>query len=149
MEIIEVSKRPKLFPQAVQAFYNQWGTEDNYAFYEDCMRHSSADGLPSFYVALEGVAILGTYALLRNDLNSRHDLCPWLACLWVDPEHRGKEFGRKLLEHGLQEAEKKGYSNLYLNSDLDSYYEKYGWVHTGMLFGPFGNSNKIYEKKCR
>ena len=122
------------------------GSEDNYKFYEDCMIHSTSAKLPSFYVALEEGKIIGTYALLRNDINSRQDLCPWLACLYVDEGHRGKGIGSQLLQHGLEEAARKGYKTLYLTSDLEGYYEKYGWRNTGVAYGVGGGDIKIYEK---
>lgn len=82
--------------------------------------------LPIFYIALENESIIGTYALLRNDLISRQDIFPWLACLYVSPGHRGRRIGSRLLKHALEEAEKKGHSKLYLCTDLTGYYEKYG-----------------------
>lgn len=105
--------------------------------------------IPRFYVALEDDEIIGTYALLRNDLNSRQDLCPWLACLFVEDNYRGREIGSKLLQHGLQEAAKKGFDKLYLSSDLDGYYEKYGWINSGVVYGVSGGHIKIYEKETK
>lgn len=149
MEIIELQDRSELFEKAIQVFWEVWGNGDNYKFYEDCMIHSirSISDLPRFYVALEKGEIIGTYALLRNDINSRQDLCPWLACLFVDKEQRGKEIGSMLLEHGLKEAAKKGYKKLHLISDLNDFYEKYGWKNSGVAYGLSGESIKIYEKE--
>jgi GNAT superfamily N-acetyltransferase len=149
MEIIELLDRNALFEEAIQVFWEVWGNEDNFKFYEDCMIHSAAasSDLPRFYAAVEKEKIIGTYALLRNDINSRQDLCPWLACLFVDKEHRGKEIGSLLLNHGLKEAGKKGYKNLYLTSDLEGFYEKYGWSSNKLTYGVTGGSIKVYEKE--
>jgi GNAT superfamily N-acetyltransferase len=146
MEIIELRNRDELFEKAIQVFWQEWGSEDNYRFYEDCIIHSTSGKLPKFYVAIEKGQIIGTYALLRNDINSRQDLYPWLACLYVKEEYRGKEIGSKLLQHGLEEAARKGYKTLYLNSDLVGYYEKYGWRNIGVSYGLGGGDIKIYEK---
>jgi N-acetylglutamate synthase-like GNAT family acetyltransferase len=101
--ILELSQRKDLFDEAVGVFWKQWGNKRNYKFYQDCMFHScqTEDEIPRFYVALQNESIIGTYALIRNDLNSRQDLYPWLACLYVDPEHRGKRMGSRLLEHAV------------------------------------------------
>src|SRR5690606_14276915 len=108
MQIVELKEKNSLFEKAVKLFWQEWGNENNYTFYEDAMIHSlsNSSDLPRFYVALEDEAIIGTYALLRNDLNSRQDLCPWLACLYVKEEYRGREIGSKLLQHSLKEASK-------------------------------------------
>ena len=34
-----------------------------------------------------------------------------------------------LLKHGLHEAKKKGFNVLYLSTDLEEFYEKYGWSY--------------------
>lgn len=149
MEIVELKERNSLFDKAVQVFWKQWGNENNYKFYEDAIVHSftTSTDIPRFYVAIENGQIIGTYALLRNDLNSRQDLCSWLACLYVDEEFRGREIGSKLLQHSLQEAAKKGYDKLYLSTDLEDYYEKYGWRNSGLVYGVSGNHIKLYEKE--
>lgn len=148
MEILELQGRNDLFEKAVQVFWKEWGSATNYKFYEDCMLQSTttSSDLPRFYVAIVEGKIIGTYALLRNDINSRQDLCPWLACLYVEEEYRGQEIGSKLLQHGLEEAARKGYKTLYLTSDFEGYYEKYGWRNNGVAYGVGGGDIKIYEK---
>ncbi|TCJ81938.1 UNVERIFIED_ORG: acetyltransferase (GNAT) family protein [Bacillus cereus] len=102
--------------------------------------------IPSFYIAKVDDKIIGTYALIRNDLNSRQELSPWLACLFVDEKFRGNSIGEKLLNHGLLEAAKRGYHFLYLTSDLNGYYEKYGWDKIGVAYGPSGGCIPLFKK---
>lgn len=146
-QIYELKDKAELFDNAVQLFWSQWGSEQNYRFYYDCMLHSmkSDNGLPRFYIAVLNDSIIGTYTLLRNDLISRQDIFPWLACLYVVPEHRGQNIGAQMLKHSLQEARKMGHDNVYLCTDLDGYYEKFGWVHfsNGYIFN--GEETKIYR----
>ncbi|GLB61429.1 GNAT family N-acetyltransferase [Cytobacillus sp. NCCP-133] len=147
MKIVEIHKHPDLFKNAVQVFWKQWGNASNYPFYHDCMLHSgtAADGIPRFYAAVENERIIGTYALIRNDLNSRQDLYPWLACVYVDEEYRGRRLGSQLLDHAIGEAAGLGFEKLYLTTDLEGYYEKYGWTHSGEVYGAFGSSMKLYR----
>lgn len=148
MEIIELLKGNEFFEIGIQEFWKQWGSEDNFKFYEDAIIHSSSqDGIPQFNVAIDNGVIVGTYALLRNDLNSRQDLYPWFACLYVNENHRGRELGAKLLQHGLENAANKGYSKLYLTTDLVNYYEKYGWKNSGSVYGVSGEAIKLYERE--
>lgn len=147
VEIVGLEKRMDVFDTAVEMFWKQWGSADNRKFYYDCMLHSCKTGsdLPRFYIALEDDnTIVGTYALLRNELVSRQDIFPWLACLYIAPERRGNKLGAALLQHALREAAQKGYENLYLCTDLERYYEKYGWdcLGDGYIFN--GDPTKIY-----
>ncbi|BCB02667.1 GNAT family N-acetyltransferase [Bacillus sp. KH172YL63] len=148
MKILELERTSAWFEEAVKTFWGQWGNEDNYPFYYDCMFQScrTDEDLPRFYIALKDDVIIGTYALLRNDLNSRQDLYPWLGCLYVEKSQRGSGVGPMLMDHGLQEARKKGYHQLYLSTDLDGFYEKYGWIHDGKAIGLGGGALKVYRK---
>lgn len=150
LEVFDLRDNMDYFDQAVKVFWGEWGSPSNYEFYRDCMLHScqTESDLPRFYIAVQNNSIVATYALLRNDLISRQDLFPWLACLYVVPEMRGNKLGSFLLEHAVQETQKKELKHLYLSTDLDGYYEKYGWTHltTGYLFN--GDAAKIYETRC-
>ncbi|UFJ40994.1 GNAT family N-acetyltransferase [Brevibacillus humidisoli] len=148
MQVVSLQQRPDLFEAVVEVFWRQWGTQDNYRFYHDCMLHSGHLGsdLPTFYVAVHGDSIVGIYALLRTDFVSRQDLFPWLACLYIVPEHRGNKYGSLLLKHAAEEAFKKGYDNVYLYSDLEGYYEKYGWSFLANGYTIGGHATKIYVR---
>jgi GNAT superfamily N-acetyltransferase len=147
IEIFELRNKMEYFEEAVKVFWNQWGSATNYTFYQDCMYHSCTSDcdLPRFYIAVQHNTLVGTYALLRNDLISRQDLFPWLACLYVVPELRGHSVGFMLLRHALEETGRLGLAKLYLSTELEGYYEKYNWTHlaTGYLFN--GDATKIYE----
>ena len=151
MNILELSEIPERYEQALDYFWKCWGTEKNRHFYDDAMRHSMnhEKSLPKFYLLLDGEKIVGTYALLSNDLNSRQDLWPWLACLFVEPEYRNRGLAEKLLNHGLAEAKRKGFDMLYLSSDLENFYEKKGWTYLADCYGYSGGSIKVYEKSTK
>jgi GNAT superfamily N-acetyltransferase len=148
MRILELSEQPSLLASATQYFWQCWGSATNFPFYEDCIRHSLSpqNPLPKFYVLLHQEKIIGTYALLVNDINSRQDLLPWLACLYVDEPYRGRSLGSQLLQHASGEARKKGFSRIYLSTDLENYYEKYAWKHICEGYNVAGIPLKIYEK---
>lgn len=149
MEITELSERTDILNKAVDYFWKCWGNDSNFKFYQDCILNSidQNKSLPKFYVVLEVNTIIASYALLTNDIISRQDLYPWFACLFVNPEYRNKGIADKLLQHGLQEAARKGYNYLYLSSDLENFYERKGWTHIANGFNIFDSVNKIYSKK--
>jgi len=95
---------------------------------------------------MEGDKILGSSALLTNDLISRHDLMPWVGCLYMIPEARGRGLGGKLLGHVVEEAERMGYQSVYLGTDLDGYYEKYGWSFLDRAWLVNGEEVSVYRR---
>jgi len=148
MNIVELGERPDLLEEAVQFFWCRWGSETNREFYRDAMVHSMDPDvdLPKFYVLLKEDRMAGSYALLRNDLISRQDLHPWVACLYVVPGERGKGLGGFLLDDACKQAKKRGFSVVYLCTSLIGYYEKYGWIHYGTGYTLNGEQARIYAK---
>src|SRR5471032_2208245 len=87
------------------------------------------DGNWRCLVALDGAQLLGGAALARNDLAHRPDLGPWLACVFVTPEARGKGLAERLIEGICEEAKTRGVARIYLHTqDQSAYYAKRGWV---------------------
>jgi N-acetylglutamate synthase-like GNAT family acetyltransferase len=146
MRIYELKEKMELFNHAVEFFWNAWGTEANQHFYKDCMFHScyTNEELPRFYIMVNGNEIIASYALLRTDFISRQDLMPWFSCLYVKKEWRGNGLGQRLLTHGSQKAKEKGFYNLYLSTELEDYYEKYGWDYMKDGYSIEGEKLRIY-----
>ncbi len=150
LEIVNVKEYSGGIDKAVNYIHGVWGNEQNYLFYKDAIYHSSLPGktLPKFFLLLKDKKIIGCCALITNDFISRHDLYPWLACLFVDEKERGKEYGNLLMKHAEQEAKKSNFAEIYLTTDLDGYYEKYGWTRIEDGINLFGcKPSRIYMKK--
>ncbi|KQN97124.1 hypothetical protein [Paenibacillus sp. Leaf72] len=62
IEVFELRDKMAFFDEAVQMYWDQWGSESNFKFYQDCMLHSckSDCDLPRFYIALQNDSIVGT-----------------------------------------------------------------------------------------
>ncbi|WP_347905637.1 GNAT family N-acetyltransferase [Pseudomonas purpurea] len=80
-------------------------------------------------IAMDQDRLLGGAALARDDLAERHDLGPWLACVYVTPEARGQGFAEQLIEGICTHAKSIGITKLYLHThDRRDYYAKRGWI---------------------
>ncbi|MDD2210043.1 MAG: GNAT family N-acetyltransferase [Candidatus Cloacimonetes bacterium] len=132
---------------AIQYFHAKWGSKVNYNFYYDAISHSCSSpiGLPRFYLLLDKDVIVGCYALLVNDLVSRQDLLPWIACLYVEPSYRGRALGSILLKDGIEKTANLGYSCVYLTTDHSEYYEKYGWERIQDAYNYYGEQGRVYQ----
>ena len=56
----------------------------------------------------------GTCLLVESEIEHNHDVSPWLAGLFVDPEHRRKGAGSALVRAIEDQARQRGFSRLYL-----------------------------------
>ena len=142
--VIGVRDKKEYLEKAIDFFSAKWGIERN--IYDDCISCSitTESPLPRWYLLLKSNQIIGGYGLITNDFISRQDLYPWLCALFIEENERGNNLGAKLLDHGRAEAAKSGYKNIYLCTDLNIYYEKYGWEHIAEGFHPWGEKSKIY-----
>ena len=135
--------------KAIMFYHKAWGNEKNYSFFEDAIKHSTnkKTGLPRFYVLLKKEDIVGCIGLISCDFISRSDLSPWIAGVFILESERRKELGSFMIQHVETEAKNAGFSTLFLTTDLNGYYEKYGWERMEDAYGLSGNSTKIYQKK--
>ena len=86
------------------------------------------DKVPLILVAVKDEKIVGTVGLNLHDMHTRKDLSPWLAGLYVDPEHRLKGIGSLLVEALIEKAKALDIGKLYLYTpDAEYLYDKLGW----------------------
>jgi GNAT superfamily N-acetyltransferase len=122
-----LADRPELKDLVARWLWSFWGAPGNFDFYRSMTGHCRKDGFPLMYVALIDGMPVGTVSLLPSDLFSRQDLYPWMADLYVPPECRGEGVGSALQDFVLEEAKKRGFCQVFLETSLNGYYEKKGW----------------------
>jgi predicted N-acetyltransferase YhbS len=89
---------------------------------------ADAERLPTTLLALEGDTLLGSVSLVLDDLPGRDELSPWLASLYVPPEHRNRGVGGALVEAAVAEARRLGVERLHLfTPGHEAYYAGRGW----------------------
>ncbi len=81
---------------------------------ESLRARMNRDRIPLCLVALRGVAPVGTVSLKESDMDSRTELTPWLAGLFVRPDLRGAGLGARLVGAIMEEASRLGAHELFL-----------------------------------
>ena len=83
--------------------------------------------IPSTFIAKDKT-LLGSAAIVSQDMKTEPPLTPWLASVFVRSENRKQGIGRKLVLHVMTQARKEGIDILYLYTpDQVSFYSKLGW----------------------
>lgn len=102
--------------------------------------HLSKDQIPMTFVALcrseKNVAetnrreVVGSASLIAQDMDTHPELSPWLASVFVTPQHRGQGIGTALVRRVIQEAKTQGVAQLYLftTPDKNRFYSRLGWL---------------------
>ena len=104
----------KVYKQAVFDFTKDCFSELGKSFEPDG-RHSFYNDIENefiaFYIGLEDDTVIGTVALKRL-----YDDTAELKSLYLSKEHRGKGFGKKLLDTVIKKASKEGIKYIVLDS---------------------------------
>lgn len=85
-----------------------------------------------------GGRLAGVVNLIDIDDEARSHLHPWLAALIVVPEYRGRGFGGALVQGYLAEAQRLGFTRVYLGTDAPDFYRRLGaqpleWARPDLL----------------
>ena len=97
---------------------------------------------PSFckLILLDDKELIGFISLFPKDGDERIDLTPWYATMYVKKEYRGSGYSKILNNAILNEAKNRGFKRVYLKSNLENYYEKFGAIYLDNL----KNGEKLY-----
>jgi GNAT superfamily N-acetyltransferase len=88
--------------------------------------------IPCGFVAFDGDTPTGSANLVRHDLETRMDLSPWLAAVYVVPAYRRRGIATALCARVVAEAAALEVDTLYLfTPDRESFYAKRGWRRLG------------------
>lgn len=91
-------------------------------------------------ILLDNDNLVGFISIFPTDGDEREDLTPWYATMYVKEEYRGNGYSKLLNDAILKEARSRGFKKIYLKSDLNNYYEKFGAKYMEDLH----NGEKLY-----
>ena len=121
---------PHIIPTAARWYYQQWPAlfQDEADAIEELKQVQHRDQIPLCLVEMEKDEVLGTAALLTQDMDTYAQHSPWLACVYVSEAYRGQGIGKKVVLAATDKARQLGVEKLYLWTDHQKkFYEKLGW----------------------
>lgn len=70
--------------------------------------------------------LVGFISIFPDDGAFEKELSPWYAIMYVKEKYRNKGYSKVLNAAILKEAKNRGFLVLYLKTNLENYYEKFG-----------------------
>ena len=131
MKIINIKDNDNYLTEYIKLCNLEWGSKkDNIEEYiiEKKEKILSNDKVISILGLIDENNLVGFISLFKYDGEYRKDLTPWYATMYVKKEYRGKGYSKLLNEAILNEAKKLGYTKVYLKTELENYYEKFGAI---------------------
>lgn len=132
MEILELSEYPEHIPAVAQWLYQEWGRikpDVSLIRAEEALKVlPDKYGLPTSFIAVRHDSVVGGARLVKH-MDTRLDLTPWLASVFVPAPLRGQGIGTKLSTKVIDEANALGFPTVFLfTPDRQSFYAKQGWT---------------------
>lgn len=125
--IMNLREKPQWKQKAAQWFHEKWSVPED-AYLESIEESlNSENPVPQWYLAVKEEQIIGGLGVIENDFHDRKDLTPNVCAVYVEEEFRFRKIAGKMLETVCRDMKEKGIDTLYLITDHDSFYERYGW----------------------
>jgi N-acetylglutamate synthase-like GNAT family acetyltransferase len=133
MNIEYLADYPDAFPILAEWQHREWGhiragdtVEKRRARLES---YSNRDRIPLTVVGLKGSVVLGSASLVSHDMETRMELTPWLAGVYVGEQYRRRGIGAQLVRRIMEEAGKLNVPLLYLYTvHSEKFYAGLGWT---------------------
>ena len=133
--IMNLREKPQWKQKAAQWFHEKWNVPVD-AYLESIEESlNSENPVPQWYLAIKEEQIIGGIGVIENDFHDRKDLTPNVCAVYVEEEFRCRGIAGKMLETVCRDMKEKGIDTLYLITDHDSFYERYGWEFYCMVQG--------------
>lgn len=125
-----ISDEPYLVATAAKWFHEKRNIGEE--IYLESMKAAVSlnSAYPEWYLALDkNDRIIGGAGVIDNDFHDRVDLTPNVCAVFVEEDERGKGIAGEVLGFICRDMKKRGVDTLYLVTDLDGFYERYGWKY--------------------
>ena len=81
----------------------------------------------------------------RDDIETT-ELTPWIGFVYTFPKYRGNRYMGKLISYAEETAKSNGFSNIYISTDQEGIYEKYGFSFLGIMKDRCDKDSRVYTK---
>ena len=132
MQIDYLADHQNFIPTLAQWHHREWAylrpgdsVEARITSLRGCCGHRE---IPTAVISFAESTLLGSAMLVAHDMDTRMDLSPWLAGVFVAPEKRRRGVGAALVQRVIDEATAIGVQRLYLYTpSTEQFYSRLGW----------------------
>lgn len=138
-EIRCIAEHLDLVPTMARWHFREWGHLDAEGTLDTwtagLAQRTRTDRVPTTFIAFVDESPVGSACLVEHDMETPRDLGPWLAGVFVLPEHRAQGVASALVARALSAARQFKVHELFLYTNgSESLYERLGWRPIGREF---------------
>lgn len=134
MEIVPLADKKEFITELAKLHHAAWKhlnpslTLEGRA--EAIAKAAGREGIPSIFIAVSGDQLVGSAALVHNDMDTKPGLTPWLAAVYVKETFRHQGIATGLIARCETEAARANADAWYLFTEFAAkLYEELGWRH--------------------
>ena len=94
----------------------------------------------------EGENLISFCTLAEKDDIQPTELTPWIGWVYTFPNYRGNRYMGKLLRYAESLAEDSGMKNIYISTNHNGLYEKYGYTFFKTMKDIHGEDSRVYVR---
>ena len=98
------------------------------------------------YLLTDDDNLVSFAVLSEQDEVDAKDLSPWIGFVYTFPEYRGNHYAGKLIKHICDIAKSNKASRIYIPTDANGLYEKYGFSFFKTMDTKDGKPTRVYIK---
>ncbi len=103
----------------------------------------------TMFAAIADGKIVGMGAIAKTDYYPLPEIFPWVSCLFVSEDYRGRRISQKLIDHANSYAKALGFERTYIPSEHVGLYEKYGYRYLKDIVNYGGGTDRLYVKELK
>jgi len=132
MDIFDLKDKKEYLKEVMELEHDEWAINKNKDREERINKKINKyfENIDNKYfcklILLENDKLIGFISIFPYDCDEEPELTPWYATMFVKKEYRGKGYSKILNLAILKEAKNRGIKELYLKTELNNYYEKFG-----------------------
>ena len=131
---ITLKDMPSIKDEAALWFSSKWSVvKQAYLECMDAYLNNKTDY--GWYLCLDGNKIVSGLGVIENDFHNRKDLTPNICAVYTEKEYRNFGIAGNLLNMAVEDCRQKGISPVYLVTNHEGFYERYGWQFYCMVQG--------------
>jgi len=134
MKVCNLKDNLQFLQEVVTLEYNEWADNPQKDYdkrienkYDKVRKLLDRDDFCKL-VLVDNDKLIGFISIFPHDSEELPELTPWYATMYIKSEYRGKGYSRILNDAILKEAKKRKYKEIYLKTELNNYYEKFGAI---------------------
>ena len=101
----------------------------------------------TMFAAIHDGKIVGMASAMKTDYYPLPDIHPWVSCIFVSEEYRGRKISGELIAYANRYLKKHGFSRSYIPSEFFGLYERYGYSYLRDIVNYGGGTDHLFVKE--